>query len=45
MDPDLSAIGERQLGTERDERAGEAVAHPRQYPRTRDHIVANRRGK
>jgi catechol 2,3-dioxygenase-like lactoylglutathione lyase family enzyme len=46
--PDLrntSAIGEGQLGAERDKGGGEGPAHPRQYPRTRDHVVTNRSGE
>ena len=38
-------IGKRQLGAERDKRAGKAAAHPRQYAGTRDHVVADRGGK
>src|SRR3546814_16269059 len=40
-----STIGERQLGAQRDEGTGEGATHPRQHPRARDHMVANRGGE
>src|SRR3546814_10407947 len=40
-----STIGERRLGAQRDEGTGEGATHPRQHPRARDHMVANRRSE
>ena len=38
-------LGKRELGAERDKRAGESTAHPSQHPRTRDYVIANRSGE
>ena len=39
-----SAIGEREFGSEGEEGAGEDTAHPRQHPRPRDDMAAQRGG-
>ena len=41
----VSALGERELGAERDKGGGERPAHPGQHARPRDHMVADRGGE